>query len=178
MVSFKSMWVIGVMLFTGCHSSGQNNSSSRNIQSMKISSTAFAEGELIPVIYTCKGKDINPPIQIADIPPGAKSLAFIMEDPDAPMGTWVHWVMWNIPSSTVRISENSVPSGAVQGKNSWGKNEYGGPCPPSGVHRYFFKVYALNTMLSLPASSGKKDLEKAMKGHIIGEGQLMGRVKK
>lgn len=169
------------MLFAGCDSTGQKNSNkskTENISNMKITSATFKEGEIIPVIYTCKGKDINPSIQIADIPKETKSLALILDDPDAPMGTWVHWVMWNISPSTTQIAENSVPEGAIQGKNSWGKNEYGGPCPPSGVHRYFFKIYALDTILSLSASSKKGDLEKAMKGHILAEGQLMGRVKK
>lgn len=181
MVMHKLTFVICIMLLAGCHSAGQNDSNksnSENIATMKITSPAFNEGEMIPVMYTCQGKDINPPIQIADIPKETKSLALILEDPDAPMGTWVHWVMWNIPPTTSQIVENNVPAGAVQGKNSWGKNEYGGPCPPSGVHRYFIKVYALDTPLTLSLSSGKKDLEKAMQGHVITEGQLMGRAKK
>lgn len=172
---------ICAIFFAGCHSSGQNNfynSNTGKMSTMRVTSTAFKEGEMIPVIYTCKGKDINPPIQIADIPKETKSLALILEDPDAPMGTWVHWVMWNISPATREIAENSVPAGAVQGKNSWGKKEYGGPCPPSGVHRYFIKVYALDTLLTLSPSSREKDLEKAMQGHVITEGQLMGRAKK
>lgn len=178
MASLKPAFFLLALWFAGCQSSGQNTSSSKNIRVMKITSAVFKEGELIPNIYTCKGKNINPPVQIADVPAGTRSLALILDDPDAPGGTWVHWVMWNISPATGGIEENSVPTGAVQGKNSWGNSGYGGPCPPSGVHRYFFKIYALNTALSLPSSDGKKDLEKAMKGHILAEGQLMGRVKK
>jgi len=153
-------------------------SSTQNLHVMKIESPAFKQGESIPAKYTCKGADINSPLHIADVPANAKSLALIMDDPDAPVGTWVHWLLWNIPPQTTEIKENSVPAGAVQGKNSWGRSTYGGPCPPSGTHRYFFKPYALDALLSLSSSADKGQLEKAMKGHILTQAELMGTFKK
>lgn len=141
---------------------------------MKISSSAFADGQSIPAVYTCDGNDTSPPLAISGAPAGAKSLALIVDDPDAPGGTFDHWVVWNIPADTNSIAEGQSPRG-VSGRNGFGKNGYGGPCPPDREHRYFFKVYALDTMLSLPASTTRVDLEKAMKGHVIGQGQFMGR---
>ena len=141
---------------------------------MKIESAAFKNGESIPAKYTCQGEDINPQFAFSDIPDTAKSLALIMDDPDAPRGTWVHWLVWNIPPQTNQIAERSVPANAVQGKNSWGKASYGGPCPPSGTHRYFFKIYALDTVLSLTSSADVHQLEDVMKNHIIAKGELMG----
>ncbi|MEM4240241.1 MAG: YbhB/YbcL family Raf kinase inhibitor-like protein [Candidatus Woesearchaeota archaeon] len=138
---------------------------------MKLSSPAFADKQMIPSDYTCDGADRIPPLEIADVPANAKSLALVCDDPDAPMGTWDHWVVWNIPPTTKRI--DAEPEG-VPGKNSWGRTGYGGPCPPSGTHRYFFKIYALDTMLDLPAGSNKAALLGAMKGHIIAEASLMG----
>ncbi len=134
---------------------------------MKIVST-FKHEQNIPSDYTCDGTDKIPPLEISDIPTNAKSLALIMDDPDAPMGTWDHWILWNIPPG------NKI-QGGVGGKNSWGKTGYGGPCPPSGVHRYYFKLYALDIMLDLPAGSDKKALQNAMKGHILAEAVLMGK---
>jgi len=145
---------------------------------LKLSSTAFKEHASIPKQYTCNGKDVNPPLMIDNIPKGTKSLALIVDDPDAPVGIWVHWVVWNIDPSIREIKENFLPQGAIQGINDFGKNAYGGPCPPSGTHRYFFKVYALDTLLNLPPHARKADLEKAMKGHIIGQGELIGTYKK
>jgi Raf kinase inhibitor-like YbhB/YbcL family protein len=101
-------------------------------------------------------------------------MALIMDDPDAPVGTWVHWVVWNIPTETRAIEENVLPSGAIQGKNSWKRNNYGGPCPPAGKHRYFFKIYALDIVLNLDQASTKNDLERAMHGHILAQGEIMG----
>lgn len=146
----------------------------RKMTTLTITSTAFAPNGAIPAKYTCDGGDMNPPLAIAGVPAGTKSLALIMDDPDAPAGTWVHWVLWNIPPETREIGERSVPAGAVQGLNSWSRSGYGGPCPPSGTHRYFFKVYALDAMLSLKPSSTKADLEKAMAGHILSKGELVG----
>lgn len=142
-----------------------------------LQSPAFHDEEMIPARYTCQGQDINPPLEIAGLPEHTATLVLIFDDPDAPMGTWVHWVVWNILPGT-NIAENSVPTNALQGKNSWGKNSYGGPCPPSGTHRYFFKLYALDTALSLPQTATKADVEKAMKGHILGETTLMGKYRK
>jgi Raf kinase inhibitor-like YbhB/YbcL family protein len=144
------------------------------MNTLTVTSPAFNSGGAIPAKYTCDGTDVNPPLLIGPVPAGTASLALIMDDPDAPVGTWVHWVIWNIPAQTREIRENSVPSGANQGKNGWGRNSYGGPCPPSGTHRYFFKLYALDAPLNLGAATGKSELEKAMHGHILGQGELMG----
>ncbi len=141
---------------------------------MTITSPAFSHMGMIPARFTCDGADVNPPLVVENIPEGTKTLALIVDDPDAPVGTWVHWVMWNIPANVTAIEENSVPEGAVQGRNDWGKNEYGGPCPPSGTHRYFFKLYALDTELDLPEGSTKKALEDAMSGHLLGKAELIG----
>jgi Raf kinase inhibitor-like YbhB/YbcL family protein len=143
------------------------------MKELKIKSSAFEHNGSIPRKYTCDGEDVNPPLTIEDIPEGTHSLALIMDDPDAPMGTWDHWVVWNIPPSSKEIRENSVPG--VEGMNDFRKHSYGGPCPPGGTHRYFFKVYALNTTLNIGANSRKKDLEKAMQDHILAKGELIGR---
>jgi Raf kinase inhibitor-like YbhB/YbcL family protein len=148
------------------------------VSTIQITSPAFQNNGLIPRQYTCDGKDINPPLMIADCPQGTKSLALICDDPDAPGGTWVHWVIWNIDPSTKGIKENIVPTGAIVGVNDFRQNRYGGPCPPSGTHRYFFKVYALDTVLGISPNASKADLEKAMKGHILGQGQLIGLYKR
>jgi Raf kinase inhibitor-like YbhB/YbcL family protein len=145
---------------------------------LRITSTAFTEGKPIPPVYTCQGQNINPPLAIAGVPPGTKSLTLVVDDPDAPMGTWDHWVMWNIDPATTKINENSEPLDAIQGRNSGGMNRYAGPCPPSGTHRYFFKLYALDARLTLPSSAAKRDLESAMQGHILAQAQLMGTYKK
>lgn len=141
---------------------------------MIISSPNFNNNELIPAKFTCQGLDISPQLEIFDIPEDAQSLALIMEDPDAPNGTWVHWLLWNISPQTQVILENSIPAKAIQGNNSWPKPHYGGPCPPSGAHRYFFKLFALDCLLDLPAGSTKTELEKDMENHIIEQAQLMG----
>lgn len=139
---------------------------------LRLSSPAFQDNQLIPVIYTCKGKDINPPLELNGIPDGTQTLALIVDDPDAPMGTWVHWVVFNIaPQKT--IDENSIPGD--QAFNDFGRKNYGGPCPPSGIHRYFFKVYALDTRLQDGLIKDKTALEKALKGHILAQAQLIGR---
>ncbi len=151
--------------------------------SMELKSQAFQPGELIPAKYTCDGQDISPPLNWSDPPTGTKSFALIADDPDAPAGTWVHWVIWNIPASTRSLAENvpkteSLPSGARQGTTDFRRVGYGGPCPPSGTHRYFFKLYALDTTLTLPASTTKRDLEKAMQGHILAQAELMGKYRR
>jgi Raf kinase inhibitor-like YbhB/YbcL family protein len=145
---------------------------------LTLASPAFKYGEFIPAKFTCDGPDINPALMISDVPSEAKSLALIMDDPDAPGGMWVHWVVWNIDPKTREIKENSVPPGAKQGTNDFRKTPYGGPCPPPGTHRYFFKIYALDTTLNLGPGTTKTALEKAMKGHIIAQGELMGRYKR
>lgn len=140
--------------------------------SLSVTSTAFSEGEYIPAKYTCDGININPPLDVEGIPSETQSLALIVDDPDAPMGTWVHWVVWNIPVAK-HLAENHIPG--EEGINDFHRQHYGGPCPPGGTHRYFFKVYALNTALKLPASTSKAQLENAMREHIVGYGALMGR---
>ena len=138
---------------------------------LNVSSTAFKEGEKIPSQFTCDGKNINPPIDIENIPVEAKCLTLIVDDPDAPRGDWVHWLVWNIPI-THHIGENKIHG--IQGQNDFKRQDYGGPCPPSGTHRYFFKVYALDALLDLPETAGKQELEKAMSEHIVGFGELVG----
>ena len=145
---------------------------------MKIESPVFKNNELIPTKYTCQGEDINPPLKISAVPQSTKSLALIIDDPDAPVGTWVHWLLWNIPPETAEIGENSVPPGATEGQTDFGQPGYGGPCPPSGTHRYFFKLYALDTELSLAAGASKKELEAALRGHILEQAELIGLYKK
>jgi len=142
-----------------------------------IKSSAFKDGEFIPLRFTGDGEDVNPLLEIKNTPQNAKSLALIFDDPDATGGDiWTHWVLWNINPQTQYIAEDSVPEGAITGINSWGKNSYGGPYPPKGSkpHRYFFRLYALDTVLNLPPSSNANDLRKAMEGHILDETTLMG----
>lgn len=141
---------------------------------MEISSPAFTHNGSIPAQYTCDGDDKSPPLRISGVPRGAKSLALIHDDPDAPMGTWVHWLLWNINPLTEEIEENGVPPGAIEGTTSWGNTGYGGPCPPSGTHRYFFKLYALDTILDLPSSADMAKLEEAMASHILAKSELIG----
>lgn len=141
---------------------------------MQISSSAFEHNQPIPSKYTCDAKDINPPLSIIQAPPEAKSLVLIADDPDAPTGTWVHWLVWNIDPATTQIEENSVPTGAIEGTTSWNRTGYGGPCPPSGTHRYFFKLYALDIKLDLPPSTDKAGLEAALEGHVLAEAQVFG----
>ena len=148
---------------------------------LQIKSGAFEEGTTIPKKYTCDGDDLSPPLSWTGVPEGTKSFAVICDDPDAPMGTWVHWVLWGLPPDTVSLlegvpAETSLTSGAKQGLNSWPRVGYGGPCPPPGKpHRYYFKLYALDTLVTLPANTNKAALEEAMKGHTLAEAQTMGK---
>jgi Raf kinase inhibitor-like YbhB/YbcL family protein len=149
------------------------------VMELKVSSV-FSNGDFIPVKYTCDGDDVSPEIKIDNVPTNAKSLVLINDDPDAPMGTWDHWILFNIPPNYTAIPEGIKPekefsNGMRHGLNSWGKVGYGGPCPPSGVHRYYFKVYALDVVLDLPPGVSKSKLLKAMEGHIIAKGELMGK---
>lgn len=141
------------------------------MKELTITSPAFESNKPIPSKYTCDGDNVNPLLNIKGIPEETKSLVLIVDDPDAPMGTWDHWIVWNIPP-TNKIEENSVPG--TEGLNDFRKHFYGGPCPPSGTHRYFFKIYALDTKLDLNPNSRKKDVEKAMKNHILAKGELVG----
>jgi len=144
-------------------------------EGMKLKSPEFENSSLIPRRFTCQGEDINPLLTIEDIPNGAKSLALIVDDPDAPMGIWVHWVVYDIPLIR-QIDEDSIPG--KEGANDFGRKNYGGPCPPSGTHRYFFKIYALDTELNLEEGITKKDLEKKMEGHVLDKAELIGLYKK
>lgn len=150
--------------------------------SIELSSPAFESGKLIPVQYTCDGEDSSPPLEWGYPPEGTRSFALIMDDPDAPAGTWVHWVVYNLPAesrslpegaSRARASDFSLPQGAIQGKTSFNRTDYGGPCPPSGEHRYFFRLYALDSTLE-DRPMNKTALLKAMEGHILAQGELMG----
>ena len=150
---------------------------------IKITSAAFEEGGMIPRQYSCDGADVSPPLSWTGAPAETQSVALISDDPDAPMGTWVHWIIYNLPASTSELHEAVPPekdlkNGARQGRNDFRKIGYGGPCPPGGTHRYYFKLYALDTALSLPAGATKTELLKAMEGHILAQGQIMGRYKR
>ena len=141
---------------------------------MKITSSAFQEGGNIPSKFTCDGGDRSPPLQIAEIPSSAKSLALIVDDPDAPSGLFTHWIVWNISPQTNEIAEGSAPNG-VQGTSDFGKSGYGGPCPPPGTHRYYFRIFALDRELNLPSGTKRNQLDAAIKGHVVAQAELMGR---
>ncbi|UFS70260.1 YbhB/YbcL family Raf kinase inhibitor-like protein [Geomonas sp. RF6] len=141
---------------------------------MKLTSPVFENKAAIPAKYSCAGQDINPPLEISGVPQEAKSLALVVSDPDAPAGLWIHWVMWNIEPTTTSIAEDSVPRGAIQGSNSWGKKSYGGPCPPSGTHRYFFRLYALKHKIELSPAATAQVLEQAIRNSTIATAELMG----
>lgn len=145
---------------------------------MKILSAAFAHNNLIPAKYTCDGKNINPPLEFQDIPSEAKTLALVVDDPDAPAGPWVHWQVFNIPPDCAGIGENEKFEQAVEGMTSFGAPGYGGPCPPNGTHRYFFKLYALDTKLALDSRHDKKALTNAIIGHILAHAELIGLYKR
>jgi Raf kinase inhibitor-like YbhB/YbcL family protein len=142
------------------------------METLSISSSAFKDAGVIPLKYTCDGNEVNPAIKIENIPQGTKTLAVIMEDPDAPNGTFDHWLVWNI-EPTDCIKEDTSPG--ITGKNGAGKTDYHGPCPPSGYHRYFFNVFALDSSLELAAGADKKALQEAMEEHVLAKGTLMGR---
>ena len=149
--------------------------------SIELRSDAFANGQSIPVKYSCRGKNISPALTWNEPPAGTRSFALIVDDPDAPFGTWVHWVLFNIPANTRGLPEdlsitgkNTDPNAIHVGKNSSGRMGYDGPCPPSGTHRYFFKLYALNTTLNLLPGATKEQVLKEMQGHILAQGELMG----
>ena len=151
---------------------------------IQIKSAAFANGQPIPQKHTCDGEDISPALSWDKSPEGTKSLAIICDDPDAPSGTWVHWVIYDLAAATTELPEaipakEDVLSGAKQGKNDFSRIGYGGPCPPKGnAHRYYFKLYALDSVLNLKAGATKSDVESAMKGHVLGEGKIMGTYKR
>ena len=141
---------------------------------MQLKSSAFSPNGPIPARYTCDGQNINPPLTISEVPETARSLVLICDDPDAPGKTWVHWTVWNIDPKTSDILEGNIPADAVQGLTDFGAVGYGGPCPPSGTHRYFYKLYALDIDLTLTYQAKKEDIEKAMEGHSLDQTQLIG----
>src|ERR1700756_4797419 len=141
---------------------------------MKITSSAFNEGGNIPSKFTCDGSDTSPPLQLTSVPPGAKSLVLIADDPDAPGGLFTHWLVWNIPPQTNSIAEGSAPKG-VHGTNDFGKSGYKGPCPPPGTHRYSFKIFALDRELDLRSGAKRSQVDAAIKGHVVAQGELVGR---
>jgi Raf kinase inhibitor-like YbhB/YbcL family protein len=145
---------------------------------MKISSSAFQEGGTIPEKFSKNGQNVSPELRVEGAPAEAKSLALIVDDPDTPVGLFTHWLVWNIDPKTIEIAENSPPNGAVQGTNDYPNLGYGGPQPPSGTHRYYFKIFALDRVLDLKSGAKRGEVDAAMRGHMIGQGELMGRYSK
>jgi len=163
----KAIW-FGFVIFVGIF---DMNAAS----SISITSSSFQAGGDIPAKFTCDGTNVSPALQIGGVPNEAKSLVLIVDDPDAPRGLFTHWIIWNIDPKTTRVAENSAPAAGVQGTNDFGKRNYGGPCPPSGTHRYFFKIFALDTKLELKPNARRAELDAAMRGHILAQGELTGR---
>lgn len=145
---------------------------------MKITSSAFQEGGTIPEKFSKNGQNVNPELRIEGVPAEAKSLALIVDDPDAPVGLFTHWLVWSIDPKTSEVAENSVPKGAVQGTNDFPGSGYDGPQPPSGAHRYYFKIFALDRVLDLKSGAKRRDVDAAMRGHILAQSELMGRYSK
>ncbi len=161
-------FITTIIICTQCSISGAE-------MTFTLSSAEFTDNSVIPSKFTCQGADIAPTLTWQGAPENTQTYALIMDDPDAPNGTWDHWVIFNIPANISKLSnETEIPDGAINATNSWGNVGYGGPCPPSGTHRYFFKLYALDTSLALQAEATKADVETAMQGHILATAQLMG----
>ena len=170
---------------SGVEKAGQTSPATEEVPAMtlELTSAAFREGQPIPARYTCTGEDISPPLAWRGAPPGTQSFALIMDDPDAPGRTWVHWVVFNLAADTTALpaairSDDDLPGEAAHGQNSWRRSDYGGPCPPSGTHRYFFKLYALDTTLDLAPGATRQQVLDALAGHVLAEGQVMGTYKK
>lgn len=146
-----------------------------NVMALELLSPAFKQGDKIPQQYTCDGKNISPPLYWKDVPAGTQSFILIMDDPDAPAGTWDHWIILNIPANITSLNEDlqSLPAGSFGGKNSWSKSNYGGPCPPDREHRYFFKLYAIDTILPIIEGMTKQQAESAIKGHVLASTELV-----
>jgi len=162
-----------LLLIAGCLEQAEEPSPIEEVEirELTVKSPVFEHNGDIPSKYTCQGEDVNPPLEIAGIPEGTVSLVLLVEDVEASRGIFVHWVVWNIDPVN-RIGENSIPG--IEGTNDFKKHSYGGPCPPSGTHRYFFTVYALDTILGLDSHATKQDVERAMEGHILAQGELIG----
>ena len=149
----------------------------QDVMTLTLTSTAFQEDTVIDTKYTCDGQDLSPPLTWSGVPKGTVSFVMICDDPDAPMGTWDHWLLFNLPSHVCELEKSiqTLPEGTQEGKNSWGKIGYGGPCPPDRIHRYYFKLYALDDTLDLPTGADKSQIKTAMEGHILAQAELMGR---
>lgn len=174
-VFYGLILILVVLTGAGCASSAPQAPEGEYLMTIQLTSTAFSEGSTIPQKYTCVAENISPALSWTGIPTNAQSLAVIVDDPDAPSGTWVHWVLFNLPSDQGSLSEG-VQGVGTSGTNGFRKLGYGGPCPPPGKpHRYYFKLYALDMVLNLQSGATKADVEKAMKGHILAQGQLMGK---
>jgi Raf kinase inhibitor-like YbhB/YbcL family protein len=186
------LWCCALLLCVGCrrgqqqgggNANGEGGAGGAEKMSIKLTSSAFAEGGEIPVQYACTGQNQSPPLAWTGVPAEAKTLALVLDDPDVPINPFVHWVVYDLPANVTQLpagvpAQGDLAGGGRQGRNGLLKIGYGGPCPPPGpAHRYYFKLYALNTELNLPAGASKQDLLKAMYGHIIDQGQLMGRFK-
>lgn len=174
---FRAGSLVALLLLAGCLGAKSLPDPAQNApRTLTVTSSAFSEGQPIPRSYSCDGADASPPISIAGVPDGTRALALIMDDPDAPRGTWTHWTFWNLPAARNHLPQGAdvTSLGAVQGWTSSGEPGYGGPCPPSGTHRYFFKVYAQDALLNLPAGATLQDFVKALGGHVLAWGQLMG----
>jgi Raf kinase inhibitor-like YbhB/YbcL family protein len=169
----------GILSVSSCSQAETAEKEAKPMSSITVESRAFAHRQPIPAVHTCDGADISPPLSWSRGPDAAKSLVIICDDPDAPAGTWVHWVMYDIPPGRDSLEQNiprndTIPGLGTQGKNDFKRVGYNGPCPPGGTHRYFFKVYALDILLNLPAGKTKPEVEKAMIGHILAQGELVG----
>jgi Raf kinase inhibitor-like YbhB/YbcL family protein len=164
----KPIWFALAIFFVGIFNMNATSS-------ISITSPSFQAGGDIPAKFTCNGTNVSPELQISGVPNEAKSLVLIVDDPDAPRGLFTHWIAWNIDPKTTQVAENNAPAGAVQGTSDFGKRNYGGPCPPSGTHRYFFKVFALDTKLDLKSSARRAELDAAVRSHVLAQGELMGR---
>lgn len=166
----RVLWLFGLSLLGAC---AQAQPAHGNLPDLNLRSPAFSYGERIPVRYTCDGEDLSPPLVWDAPPPGTQALVLIADDPDAPRGTWVHWVLYDIPPTATQLAEGA--SLGQPGRNSWGRTGFVGPCPPPGKpHRYFFRLYALDTLLNLPPGADKAQVERAMQGHILAQGEWMG----
>jgi Raf kinase inhibitor-like YbhB/YbcL family protein len=170
-VKSRLLLLIAFILLLSCCA---GNNSFNELGHMKITSPAFRNNTEIPKVYTCDGEELSPSLVFEKVPGDAVSLALVLEDPDALSGTFIHWLVWNIPANAKGIDENKVPAGATQGQNTEKTNKYIGPCPPSGTHRYYFRLYALDIMLKLPSSSDKKAFDAAIKGHVLAQTEYLG----
>lgn len=177
---FMAFFLVSALMFQ-CGKEGNSQvSGGAVVGSINVTSTAFGEGAMIPKKYTCDAQNVSPQIAWSGVPAGAKSIALICDDPDTPAGDWVHWVIYNMPAGTSGLAEGiqALPAGSKRGTNDFRKTGYGGPCPPSGVHRYYFRIYAIDSVLSLGDGATKAQLLKAMDGHILAQGELMGRYRR